>query len=173
LEVPKAGAMAVAESLPRRIERWLAPHEERLDALREHGDGFDRQLRELGDEATTDIASTQSEQVRTPRDVKPMTKEVLERRRELVADEIAAHEVLVSLARDRAVVETLLEVLENPEVAAEAATDPRGFARRRGIDLPRSVGVEVRVEQDRTTVLIGYRTETLTVVLELGGDDIE
>jgi hypothetical protein len=173
VEVRKAGSMAVDESLVRTVERWLAPHEERLGALRGHRDGIDRQLRELGDEPTTDVPSTQREKVRAPRPVKPITKEVLERRRALIADEIAAHEALVSLARDRAILETLEDVLKNPDVAIEAAADPRGFARRRRIDLPRSMGVEVRVELDRTTVLIGYRTDTLTIVLELGGDDIE
>lgn len=165
--------MAVDESLPRRIERRLAPHEERLGALRGHRDEIERQLRELRDALAADVPSTRSEQEGKRRPVKPITEEVLERRQELIADEIAAHEALVSLARDPAVLETLEDVLEHPEVAAEAAADPRGFARRRGIDLPRSMGVDVRVERDRTTVLVGYRTETLTVVLELGGDGVE
>jgi hypothetical protein len=165
--------MAVDELLRRAIERRLVPHEERVGALLQHRNEIERQLREIGGEPATEALLLEDEKAPAPRPVKRITKEILERRRAIIADEIAAHEALASVAQDPAVLEALGDVLGKADVATEAAADPRGFARGRGIELPRSMGVEVRVEGGRTTVLIGYRHEAYTVVLELGGNDIE
>ena len=157
------------EAVERGLERRLAVHEERLAALRAHLDEIERATREI-DAVIPEVGRESAPRSKMDPSFRLPVPE-LERRRELIADEIAAHETLLALARDPTTIEALNDVLERPDVAAEAAEDPRGFARSRGVELPRNMGVQVRVVGGRTTVLIGYLREGFTVVLELGGEE--
>jgi hypothetical protein len=57
---------------------------------------------------------------------------------DLVAIErsISKHEQVIGLARDERVGELLQAIADDPELAREAAGDPRAFAARRGLELP-------------------------------------
>jgi len=50
--------------------------------------------------------------------------------------QIERHLALIELGRDERVLHALSELVDHPELVAEAARDPRGYAKARGIKLP-------------------------------------
>jgi hypothetical protein len=62
--------------------------------------------------------------------------EVLRQRIADLGEEAFAHELIIGLGRNAALIEALAQAHEEPAVASELARDPRRFFRSRGIDLP-------------------------------------
>ena len=67
-------------------------------------------------------------------------------------EEAAAHELILRLGTDDAVMRALDEIHADAAVAAQATADPAAFARDRGIVLPDGAQVEVARSNDRTVV---------------------
>ncbi|MCE0764771.1 hypothetical protein LWC35_17920 [Pseudonocardia kujensis] len=66
----------------------------------------------------------------------PLSPSILESDLKSVERSISTHERLIRLGRDERVGEVLQAVADDPELAREAAVDPRAFAARRGLELP-------------------------------------
>ena len=58
---------------------------------------------------------------------------------------ISKHEQVIGLGRDERVGEVLQAVAGDPELAREAAADPRAFAARRGLELPDTMVITMLV----------------------------
>lgn len=76
--------------------------------------------------------------------------------RDTLDREIRAHEILIALGRDRDVLDLLDKVAGDPSLAREIAPDPKAFAASRGVHLPRTMAVAVKVAAGRVTVQIDY-----------------
>src|SRR4051794_21552126 len=72
---------------------------------------------------------------------KPSSIAVLTDQCELIDRQVERHEQLLALGRDERVLYALGELIDHPELVAEAAGDPREYARTRGIDLPVTMDV--------------------------------
>jgi hypothetical protein len=79
---------------------------------------------------------------------KPSSIAVLNDQCDLLDHQIQRHEELIALGRDDRVLYALGELVDHPELVTEAAGDPRGYARARGIKLPITVDVDVRLVED-------------------------
>jgi hypothetical protein len=68
--------------------------------------------------------------------------------------QIGAHERQLELVRDSRWTDALAELLDDPKQARVAARDPRAYARKLGVNLPREVAVELRVVDDRPDLTV-------------------
>src|SRR5262245_16656038 len=73
------------------------------------------------------------------------------------SEEAKFHENLLSLGRDRRIMQALDQLCASPDLVAELASDKAGFARRREIELPESAELEVESRHDGTRVLLHFR----------------
>ena len=126
------------------IERQLRGHDLRLTKLRAWRDAVVSALRlcEGGrrDKALDTAASS----------------ETLEYERDVLDREIRGHEILIALGRDRPALELLGEVVNDASLAREAAANPRTFAEKRGVELPRNMAVRVDIAGERVSVQLDY-----------------
>jgi hypothetical protein len=122
------------------LERLLRIHEDQLVLLRE-------QL-ENAVEGETRQEFDPNPKVRS-REWAVSQREGLER-------EIEIHKQLIKLGRDPKVLEALGELAENRDYAGEAAHDPHGTARKRGIELPANMILSLFLEPDRVQLQINY-----------------
>jgi hypothetical protein len=73
---------------------------------------------------------------------------------EYVDRQIAAHEQQAELVRDKRWTDALAELLADPKRAQAAARDPRGYARRLGVKLPRDLAVDLRIVAGRPDLTV-------------------
>jgi hypothetical protein len=131
-------------SLPRShlesLQRNLDVHEERLAVLRSHQNALEHQA--------TKQARDPNPKVRSP--------EWITNQREALDREIRIHEQLIKLGRNPKVLDALGDLAENRDYASEAARDPEGAARKRGIELPAKMTLRLDLEPDRVQLQIIY-----------------
>jgi hypothetical protein len=84
---------------------------------------------------------------------------------EYIAREIRIHELVLSLGRDRQILEALSELAEDPQAASRARDDAGSYAREKGISLPEGLDVGVEVEGDKVVVSVAYRDEVFPMML--------
>jgi hypothetical protein len=87
---------------------------------------------------------------------KPYSIPGLQAELDLVAKMIKMHERLLALARDDRSLEALAELLTSPDSAQQAVRDPKGYARKRGIELPPALEIECTVRKERILVQINH-----------------
>lgn len=136
------------------LQRQLQVHEERLAILRSHQDALEREA--------TEPATDTNPKVRTP--------EWVTRQRELLEREIRIHEQLIKLGRDPKVLDALGDLAENRDYAREAARDPKGAARKRGIELPTNMTLRLDLEQDGVQLQIIYYEDLFPFVVTWNND---
>ena len=122
------------------LQRQLHAHEERLSVLRLHQNALERQA--------ANQAHDPNPKVRSP--------EWIAQQRERLEHEIRIHERLIELGRNPKVLDALLDIAENREYAGEAARDPKGAARKRGIELPANMTLRLDLEPERVRLQIIY-----------------
>lgn len=66
----------------------------------------------------------------------PPSRSALQSDLERIERSISKHEEIVGLARQEGIVDLLQTVADDPELAREAAADPRAFVERHGFELP-------------------------------------
>ena len=145
------------------LERQLRVHEERLALLRPQLNNLlQGELRHekvpagaVGKEHGLDVHQKASKAARDS-NLKVRSPEWIARQRELLEREIRIHEELIELGRDPKVLEALGDLAENRDYAREAARDPKGAARKRGIDLPAKMTLRLDLELDRVQLQISY-----------------
>jgi hypothetical protein len=120
------------------LQRQLQSHEERLAVLRLHQKALEQ---------------TASRRTRDP-NPKDRTPEWLKRQREKLQDEIRIHEQLMELGRDPRILDALGELAENRDYAREVARDPKGAARKRGIELPATLKLHLDLRPERVELQI-------------------
>jgi hypothetical protein len=76
---------------------------------------------------------------------KPPPRSALQRDLASIERAISKHEQVIALARDERVGEALQAVAGDPELAREAAADPRAFAARHGLELPETMVISMLV----------------------------
>jgi hypothetical protein len=76
---------------------------------------------------------------------KPRSIAVLHDQCSMLDQQIERHEQLIALGRDERVLRALDELAEHPELVVDAAGDPRGYARARGIELSFTMDVVLRI----------------------------
>ena len=128
------------------IERQLRGHDQRLAKLRAWRDAVVAALR-----------ACEGEGGRRPKalDTTPST-ETLEYERDALDREIRAHEILITLGRDRQALELLDQMVNDPSLAREAAANPRAFAKARGVELPPNLAVRVDIAGEKVSVQLDY-----------------
>lgn len=122
------------------LQRQLRVHEERLQLLWSH-------LKLLEAQASNPDFDP-NPKVRSP--------EWIEGQRELLLNEIRIHEELITLGQDPKVLEALGELVENRGYARKIARDPKNAARKRGIELPAEMSLNLNLEPDRVQLRIVY-----------------
>jgi hypothetical protein len=120
------------------LERHLQVHEEQIAILRLHQNALEHK--------PTKGARDPNPKVRTP--------EWMAAQRGLLQREIRIHEELIALGRDPRILEALGKVAESRDYAREAARDPKGAARKLGIELPTTMTLRLDLEQDRVRLQI-------------------
>lgn len=118
------------------LQRQLQIHEERLAILRSQQNALEGP------------AHDPNPKVRSP--------EWITHQREVLEREIRIHEQLIELGRNPKVLDALGDLAENREYADEAARDPKGAARKRGIELPANMALRLDLEQGRVLLQIIY-----------------
>jgi hypothetical protein len=71
-----------------------------------------------------------------------------------VDSQIAAHEQQAELVRDQRWTDALAELLDDPKRAQAAARDPRGYARKLGVNLPPDLAIDLRVIAGRPNLTV-------------------
>jgi len=122
------------------LQRQLHVHEERLAVLRSHQNALEHQA--------TKQARDPNPKVRSP--------EWITNQREVLEYEIRIHEQLIEFGRNPKVLDALGDLAENRNYAGEAARDPKGAARKRGIELPANMTLRLDLEPDRVLLQIIY-----------------
>jgi hypothetical protein len=125
--------MPLSKSHHDSLERHLKAHAKDVTDLREARD------------ALTDRAERRAAGYWDDPNPKPSSIAVLHEQSDLLDLEIDRHEQLIALARDERVLQALGELVDHPELVTSAARDPHGYARARGIDLPATMDVVVRL----------------------------
>jgi hypothetical protein len=131
------------------LQRLLQVHEERLTVLQLHQNGLEH-------------ARDPNPKVRTP--------EWITGQRELLQREARIHEQLIKLGRDPEVLNALGDLAENRDYARQAARDPKGAARMRGIELPANMTLRLDLEQDRVQLQIIYYEDLFPFVATWNSD---
>jgi hypothetical protein len=136
--------MPLPESHVRSLEAHLKVHED--DTV---------ELREMLAVVSREIERREAEGGRDP-SLKPEGIPGLIAQRAMTEQKIARHETLLALGRDHRSLDTLGELLENPELAREAARDPILFAKARGIEVPSNMAVDLEVSENRIKLQVTY-----------------
>jgi hypothetical protein len=112
------------------LQPYLELHEADLADLREQADILREMLRR-----------------QPPNDAPkpPPPREALQSDLASIERSISKHEHVIDLARDERVGELLQAVAADPDLAREAADDPRAFAIRHGLELPGTMVINVLV----------------------------
>jgi len=112
------------------LQPYLELHQADLADLREQADTLREMLRR-----------------RPPDDAPkpPPSRSALQSDLASVERSISTHEQVIGLARDERVGEVLQAVADDPELAREAAADPRAFAARHGLELPGTMVINILV----------------------------
>jgi hypothetical protein len=148
--------MPLPQSYLESLEQQLQVHEERLTLLRWQLNNISE--RQKGHEEVQGEAGVRSKASKAARDpnLKVRSPEWVKRQREILNSEIRIHEQLIELGRDPKVLHALEDLAENREYAREAARDPKGAARKRGIELPPNMTLRIDLEVDRVQLQINY-----------------
>jgi hypothetical protein len=75
---------------------------------------------------------------------------------ELVEREIRRHEELLALGQDERLLNALGELLDDPALARAAASDPHGYARERGLELPQNMDLTLSFHHGQIELLIAF-----------------
>jgi hypothetical protein len=150
--------MPLPESHLKSLERHLKIHEEEIATLHASSEALSREieLREAGES----------------RDPNPKAYGLpgLVSQREMIKQGIGKREMLLALGRDQRILDTLGELLDSPELAREAARDPKAFARERGIELPSNMELNLDVYEDRVNLRVTYYDELAPFMLTWTND---
>lgn len=148
------------------LQRQLHVHEERLALLRwQQKNALEGEMRHQqvsagagGKEPGPDVCEKARKAAKPARDPNPKVRspEWITGRREVLEREIRIHERLMELGRDPKVLDALGDLAENRDYAREAARDPKGAARQRGIELPTNMTLRLDLEPDRVNLQIAY-----------------
>jgi hypothetical protein len=158
--------MALPESHRESLERYLRLDDERLEALRISHEAITREIsrREIV------VQGRPGDEERAP-NAKAGGIPVLISQREVIEQEIGIREALIALGRDPRVLDILGELAGNPDLAREAARDPRAFASDRGIEVPTNMALELDAEDERVTLRVTYYDELAPFVLMWNSED--
>lgn len=91
---------------------------------------------------------------------------------QLAEEEVELHEVLLNLARNERIEQTLGSLLAQWELSQELASDPIAFCRSRGITLPEGVrlnAVELDERESRLAMHLGYGNWNVEVMFDREG----
>jgi hypothetical protein len=124
------------------LKPYLELHEADLADLREQAE----RLREM-------LRDRQPDDAPKP----PPSRSALRRDVASVERSISAHEQVIGLARDERVGEILRAVADDLELARDAATDPRQFAARHGLELPDTMVIDMLVSGSDVSARITNR----------------
>jgi hypothetical protein len=124
------------------LERHMRLHRQRIAELRRLLDMVDRE-----------ITRPQAGPGNGP---KPERTRGLTAKAELLGREIRTHEELLALGQDERLLNALGELLDDPELARAASGDPRGYARERGLELPRNMNLTLRFHNGQIELLIAF-----------------
>jgi hypothetical protein len=152
--------MPLPESHLKSLERHLRIHDEQLAALHASREAVTHEIRRR----ETAYPGRVGDEERDP-NAKVGGIPVLISQREVIEREIGIHEALVALGRDRRSLDTLGELAGNPDLAREAARDPKAFAKDRGIEIPANMTLELDVDDDRISLRVTYYDELAPFVL--------
>jgi hypothetical protein len=153
--------MPLPQSHLESLERLLRIHNERLVALNTSLQAFAREIRRR---ETADRSHAGDEEKSDP-NPKVGNIPVLIAQRDVIEREIEIHEALIAFGRDQRNLDTLGELVGNTDLAREAARDPRGFAKGRGIEIPANIALELDVDDDRVSLRITHYDELVPFVL--------
>jgi hypothetical protein len=152
--------MPLPKSHLESLERHMRIHEEELADLRT---SLRAVTREIGRRQETHPERVPDKE-RDPAN-KAGGVSVLESQRDVIEREIAIHDALIALGRDRRILDALGEIAGAPDLAREAARDPSAFARERGIELPANMELKLDVDRERLTLRVTYYNELAPFVL--------
>lgn len=169
--------MPLPQSHFESLQQQLRVHEERLALLRwQLNNVLEGEMRHEevpagagGKERGSDVRQKTSKAVRDP-NPKVRSPEWVARHREALEREIRIHEQLIALGRDPKVLGALGDLAENRDYAREAARDPKGAARMRGIELPANMTLRLDLEQDRVQLQINYYEDHFPFTLTWNSD---
>jgi len=114
-----------------------------------------KRLRALYEYLNQEIQQRKAGKWRDP-NPKPYSIPGLEAELDLVARMIKTHERLLALAHDNRGLEALAELLTSPDSVQEAARDPKGYARKHGIELPPNIEIDCILRKERIRVQINH-----------------
>jgi hypothetical protein len=89
---------------------------------------------------------------------------------ELVEREIRKHEELLALGQDERLLNALGEVLADPQLARAASSDPRGYARERGLELPLNMDLTLTLHNGQIELLIAVYDDLAPFLLLWNND---
>jgi hypothetical protein len=141
------------------LERLLRIHDEELVALHTSLQAFTREI----DRRETAYPGRVGDEGRDP-NAKVGGIPILISQREVIEQKIRVHEVLIALAREQRYLDTLGELLGNPDLAREAARDPTSFAEDRGIEIPANLALELYIDEDQVSLRITHYDEFVPFV---------
>jgi hypothetical protein len=124
------------------LERHMTLHRQRIARLRQQLDMVNRA-----------ITHRQAGQGNDPKreGIRGLTAKA-----ELVEREIRKHEELLALGQDERLLNALGEVLDDPQLARAASSDPRGYARDRGLELPQNMDLTLTLHNGQIELLIAF-----------------
>src|SRR5262249_32436513 len=154
-------------SLPRShldsLERHMALHRQRIARL--------RQLLDMVNRAITHRQAGQgNDQAGHGDDPKPGGIRGLSAKAELLEREIRRHEELLALGQDERLLNALGEVLDDPQLARAASSDPRGYARERGLELPQNMDLTLSLHNGQIELLIAFYDDLAPFLLLWNND---
>jgi hypothetical protein len=136
------------------LERHLKVHEEEIANLHKSFEAISREIELRG--------------AGKSRDPNPKVEGIpgLKSQRELIEQEIGRREAVLALGRDQRILDAIGELLDNSDLAKEASRDPRAYAKERGIELPSTIDLDLKVREDRVHLLVTYYDDFAPFVLE-------
>jgi hypothetical protein len=155
------------------LQRQLRLHEERLALLRSQQVSESERGRQpgaagaAGRESDPGVGHATGRAPKPIRDPNPKiySAEVIAWRKEVLQREIRLHERLIELARDPNIMDALGDLAADPDLAHEAARDPIGAARQRGIELPADMTLDLAVGPGGVDLRITYYNDLYPLVV--------
>jgi hypothetical protein len=159
--------MPLPESHRESLERHLSIHDQQLEALHTSQQAFTREIerRETADPGRA------PDEGREP-NAKAGGIPALMSQRQVIERKIRIHEALAALGRDQRSNDSLGELIGNPDLAREAARDPKAFAKERGIEIPANMAVEIDVDEDQIRFRVAYYDELAPFLLTWNVDGL-
>jgi len=146
--------MPLPETHQESLERQLAVHEERIAFLQSQQEAIESEMRDV----ETLVASGRD--ASSPETAGEFTKvpdiASLRTQRELFEREQRGHEIVLAMGRDQKILDALGDLAENLDFAREAARDPNGAARERGIEIPDNMMLSLEVDGDQVSLRVTY-----------------